>query len=1159
MRSGKDARLFSITEGIAEAITEGIAEASFSVFKVCLLRERIMGLRFWFGASGSGKTTEVQQEIIRRAGANRDTQFLMIVPDQFTMQTQKQMVTSHPDGGIINIDVLSFGRLAHRIFEEVGKPERQALDDTGKCLLLRGILNERKEEFPLLFAGLKNPGFIQEIKSVISEFMQYGLAPKDVSELAVYSKERKSLNLRLHELSGMYEAFLETCGERYITTEETLDLLCERLSYSELIRKSVVVFDGFTGFTPIQNKVIEKLLIYAREVNVTLVIDEECSPYTMGEETELFALSRKTVYSLQKLARENGISMGDDVILTGEVKRFINNPELAHLEKSLFRKGAKPYVGAVSRLEINGAGSVLQETGLMCKRLFELIEKEGYRYRDIAVITADMSVYEAPLRKQFEKYHIPYFIDNTKSLMQNPFVAFLRSAPEIVRNHFSYNEVFFFLRSGLLDYSLEDIDKLENYVRSRGIRGYAAWAGPFDATNKELKRKPEELEKLNEIRKDFISKITPLYELSQRSDATGRDYATVLYHLALQEKMAEKLERFAKGFAQKNDLSTAKEYEQIYKLIMGLLDQIVSLMGDEVITITDFRDILEAGLLELRVASLPLGVDLLMVGDMERTRLKDVKALFFLGVNDGKIPRAGGSGGLLSDLDREFLTGSGKELSPTPAANMFIQRLYLYMNLTKPSEYLWLSYASMSEDGTSLHPAYLISTLREMFPAIRHNTATGHPILSVEDEKRGFTGLLQGYFDNGLLPKERDIFLALYRDLKDRDEAWVEQMIANTLSVYEPSMLDRDSAALLFGEIMNCSISSLEKFASCQYAHFLQYGLCLREREEYGFEKVDMGNVTHEVLQNFGEELLQKKIEWNQMEEEAMNEAVDRIVDVISASYGSGILQGSAQNRYYTTRIRRILKRTVKTLGEQLRPGRFVPYDYEHTFRKLYEDKFLLKGKVDRIDLCRQDDEIFVKIIDYKTGLKDFDYSKLYYGTVLQLAVYMKETLEHLKVLHPEAELSPGAMLYYRIMDPKIKSNVSLSEEESEARFLKELNYKGLVNARAGIVDAMDSDFEKNSLVIPVQKGKDAEIKETDKVVNTEIFEAVLSYASWKAISLARDVKEGKISCNPAVVSGDDPCAYCAYQGACGFDSKLPGYEKEIKKTVDPKEVQTWK
>lgn len=1114
-----------------------------------------MALQFWFGASGAGKSIGVQQEMIQRAIKNPDKNYFLVVPDQFTMQTQKQIVKMHPDGGILNIDVLSFGRLSHRIFEEVGIEERIVLDDTGKCLLLRKVLEQLKDEVPVLSMGLKQPGYIQEIKSVLSEFMQYGLKPEDVKALAEYAAERRALMLKLNDLSLLYERFLAECENRYLTKEETLDLLRKRLPLSKIVKVSTFVFDGFTGFTPIQNKVMEELLLLAEDVIVTLEMDCRYSPYRLEGEEFLFHLTRQTVASLQKIGEKNRVPLKEDVMLADAVgKRFAENDELLHLERNLFRKEATAYPFENHSICIQKAGNVYQECKAMCTIMLKLICEKGYRYRDIAIVTGNMEKYEAPLRQQFGKYGIPYFMDATKSMLTNPFVAFLRDAVAVLRHNYRYADVFRFLRTGMTDLDREEIDRLENYVRARGIKGYAAWTRPFVYPHKEASKNEAELEAFNQLRERVVAIFTPFSGLNGKEALAAQKWCEIFYEFCVQQDVQRKLNEYAEYFEQQNDLATAIEYRQIYRLIMELLEQIANLLGEDLLTLREFSDILDAGFAEIRVRSIPQGVDLVLVGDIERTRLKDIKALLFLGVNDGNIPQSASKGGLISDMEREFLLNSGRELAPTPSSQMFIEHLYLYMNLTKPSEKLYLSYATMEEDGSTLRPAYLINELQRIFPKLEVSVKNfDHVILSREDAKERIAALLSNYATGLMKKEEKQELFALYGDLISRDDCreWLQELTDASFLTYQPTDLERKLAGELYGKIMECSISSLERFAACQYAHFLSYGLRLQQREEYGFAGVDLGNVMHDILQQFGKMLQEKELDWISVEDELVDEFITKAAADVSLQYGGAVLLDGAGNQYFLNQLKRIVRRTIHTLQEQLKHGSFRPVAFEKDFKNVYnfdqdsQDKgqLILKGRIDRIDTCTQEDELFVKIVDYKSGNHAFDLNTLYYGLSLQLSVYMGQALKNIQSRNPDKKVLPGAMLYYHTVDPILSVDKILSKEEADAKMLKELRTTGAVVARAGVVDALDENLNGNSDVVPVKKkGQDIELSKC--VFEPAVMNAILDFAQAKSISLANEIVSGKIEMNPVLTKEFDACTYCDYKDACGYDGKIKGYEK---------------
>ena len=621
-----------------------------------------MSLRYYMGPSGAGKSTQLYKEIITRSGVETKTNFLVVVPDQFTMQTQKDMVLAHPKGGIMNIDVLSFSRLAHRIFEEVGGNDKPVLDDTGKSLILRKLAAKRAEELKAFGKNLNRQGYIHEIKSMLSEFMQYGISLTKLEEMKRCCEGRGLLHQKLSDLHVLYQDFLYYIQEKYITTEETLERVCKVIHKSEIMKDSVVVLDGFTGFTPIQNQFIATLLQVAKEVIVTVTIDGREDPFLLDGEQKLFYLSKKTIHSLNKIAKEVNAKRGEDVFLMSvPVKRYEKNEVLAHLENYLFRYPSAEYIlpentalkdGALSVMECTNPKEEVKQMSLLME---ELIRENGWCYRDFAVVTGDLGTYAPYIETRFEQSNIPYFIDSTRGIVLNPVIEYIKSAYNVVLYDFKCEHIMHFLRSGMSSFSLEEADEFENFILAKNIHGRKKYEKIFTSSVKNEKeqsqKEVEKLLRLNEQRQRFLEEISPLLDVKNVTS----DMVRSLYDFLVKNNVEAKLENYGDMFLEANDSVREKEYRQIYGLLMELLDQIMALIGEDGITLKEFKEILEAGFGEIQVGMIPQNVDRVVVGDIERTRLKPVKVLFFLGVNDGIIPKSAGSGGLISDLDRQFI------------------------------------------------------------------------------------------------------------------------------------------------------------------------------------------------------------------------------------------------------------------------------------------------------------------------------------------------------------------------------------------------------------------------------------------------------------------------------------------------------------------------
>ena len=1140
-----------------------------------------MSLRFYFGPSDGALSRKVYKDIIQRSLEQPDQNFLILVPDQFTMQTQKELALLHPRGGILNIDVLSFGRLGHRVLEEVGSREIPVLDDTGKSLVLQKIAAPLKDQLPVLGGYLNKQGYIHEVKSAVSEFMQYGLSPEKVEELIAFSGEKSVLAEKLKDLKTLYVSFLDYIRDHFVTAEETLDVLSRNLSKSAIVKDSVIVLDGFTGFTPIQYRLLQELALTGKELILTMVCGREEDPYRPCGEQNLFYLTKKTVADLEKMAKTAGIfrERSEDVVMRDEGGAEPQT-QLAFLENHLFRYGGSRETAVwqgdmkEQQLYLYEASNPAEEVHQTALQMEMLVREKGYAYRDFVLISGDLEGYAPYVEAEFERLGIPCFIDRTRGITLNPLTEFIQSALEVFLGNFSYEAVFHYLRSGMSGIPVSDIDRLENYVLALGIKGQKAYRNRFAGRTKGMDPQDEApLEALNRTRETFLSQIEVL-KGNRREKACS--YVDRLYDFLTAMDTQKKLESRASAFEAEGDYSRAKEYTQIYRLVMELLNQIYGLLGEEEITLQEFADILEAGFGEIQVGMIPQNVDRVLVGDMERTRFKPTKVLFFLGVNDGNIPRNTSKGGIISDMEREFLAGSDYALAPTPRQQMFIQRFYLYLNMTKASEKLFLSYARQGSDGKSVRPAYLVDTMKKMFPELITQIPQNRPVLEqiiTPTEGRDYLAAGLREYAGGLLTKEKEReFFTLYAAYAPEADCGEDfgnirrRYTEAAFSRYQDSPLSREIARLIYGRKLENSVSRLEVFAGCAYRHFLQYGLTLKERQEFGFEAVDMGTVYHDVLQTFSENLEKEHRTWFDFEEDFAVRAVEHAMEEQMARYGGSVLASSFRNAYQAKRMERILIRTVLTLQKQLKKGVFKPAAYEISFRQTQElehlgialtaqEKMELRGRIDRVDLAEDEEHIYVKVVDYKSGDKKFDLAALYYGLQLQLVVYMNAAMEHVRQRSPQKEAVPAALLYYHVEDPMIESSGELSDEELDREILRSLRTRGIVNESSEVVDRLDGEFTDKSDVIPVERKKDGAYSARASVMSREELEEISAYVSRKLGSIGAEILDGKISQNPYERGLENACTYCVYRKVCGFDPAIPGCRRRKLEELSKEEV----
>ena len=1174
-------------------------------------REKV-ALQFILGGAGSGKTRYLYETAIRESMEHPDTQYLVVVPEQFTMQTQKEIIRLHPRHGVMNIDILSFKRLAYRVFEDLGISLPVVLDDMGKSMVIRKVAGMKRSKLGLYGHHLEQSGFINQLKSQISELYQYGITP-DMLRDVMREAGSPLLKQKLEDLELIYSGFRQYIEEHYITAEEILDILCRELPKWEVLKDSVILLDGFTGFTPVQYRLVELFLLHARKVLCSVTIDPRANAYQEGSIQHLFYMGKHTVCRLDYMARHHGIAKEPDVICSRRPAwRFLESPDLDFLEQNLYRYYGNVWDRPADHVVIYKSRGPAGEAAYVCSRIEQMVQEEGLRYRDAAVITGDLASYGRELAHQFDEAGIPYFLDDKKSIMENPLVELIRAALETIRD-FSYESVFRYLKTGLVYDRAEDgdvpgagdvseagdvldfgnltslgnagqpeeavefdgsrehaglmTDRLENYVRALGIRGWKRWESQWEKPCRGGEKL--NLKELNAYRQWILKPLRPLREAFKEEGATIGSVTAALREYLERMGLRGKLEdysEFFRGRGNPGDENLVREYSQVYDRVLELFERLEGLLGAEKTDMKNYPQILDAGFGEIKVGVIPATIDQVMVGDITRSRLEDVKVLFFVGVNEGTVPQRKSGASLLTDRDRAVFKEFNMELAPTAREDGCIQKFYLYLMMAKPSRRLVLTYAGMSSEGKSQRPSSLIGEVEKLFPgiAVQDEESVDWPVRTVRDGREMLIDGLRKLREekegeHAKAPEGRDAeenaFMELYRYFYCSDEhrEKVRQLVDAAFYSYEERGIGRAAARALYGQSLQGSVTRLEQFASCAYAHFLKYGLELMERQEYELEAVDMGNLFHQSIDRCFAVMKERGQDWRGLTEEGRKQLVKECVARVTEEYGNTIMASSARNAYLAGRVERITDRTIWALAEQVKKGDFEPTGFEVSFSaidnlkamriSLSEDEELqLRGRIDRLDLCEDEQHVYVKIIDYKSGTTSFDLAALYYGLQLQLVVYMDAAVEMEERNHPDKEVVPAGIFYYHINDPLADKQEGMTVEEIEKQILRQLRMNGLVNSELDIINHLDRDIQKESDVIPVAI-KDGYVQESrSSVASTRRFEDLRRFVNHKLQEAGKDILKGSIGLKPYKQASRTACDYCPYHAVCGFDTKTAGY-----------------
>lgn len=1126
-----------------------------------------MALQFIYGNPGCGKSEILYDKLAEHAQKDPFQKVFLIVPEQFTLETQKKMVRRSNGHVITNIDVVSFERLAFRSFEEIGM-RPNVLEDNGKNLMLRKIASDQASNLTYLRANIRKFGYVEEVKSMLSELMQYAIRPQDLEAVLSDLSPETSLYHKLSDILVMYRGMEEKFHDTLLVAERLPDVLSLHVPQIPMLQNAVFAFDGFTGFTPVQEKLIDALMKVSSNLYFTVTLDAS-EPVNIQARTpdfsleQLFYMSKRMIWDMIRLADQNQITVKEPLLaMQGAHARFAEKKALQHLEQQLFRPVSKPFYGSQDEIHITSCANPKEELTCAVWQIAKMVRENGCRYRDFAIVSASADHYDHYAEGIMKTYGIPYFSDRKRDITYHPLTEALRALIEIVYSDFSIDSVFRLLKTGLMPFTEEEINLFETYCIARGIRSGKRFRTAFRTPTRQMRdlakrtgaagqeKMAAQMLLLNDIRKRFLELVLPICHLFENGSASVRSISKEVYQFLTAIRTEERLISMQDMLLLDGRTDDAAIYEQIFPEIMDLLDKYVTILGDEEMDAREYAEILDAGIAGIKIGILPPTSDCVVLGDIERTRLDGVRHLFFLGFNDGIIPKNTNTGGMLSQYDREQLNRLGLQLSPTAREDVFLQRFYLYWNLTKPSDNLFLTYARLDAEGNAVRPSYFISLLSEMFPKITIDTFADETQRFPYTKANGINSWLSG-LSNAIEKNSSSVWKALHQWFfnDQAEKEYIRHLFDIRFAGAKPEILSTDTAGALYGRTLVNSVSRLENFIRCPYQHFLDYGLHLSERETFQVTPVDLGSFMHDVLARFS-----KKVDggngWMQIERSEWETYLAESILESELGQSESVFYDNATNMHRLDVIRQTLRNSTDALIRQIRAGSFLPADYERAFRLQY-DNVILNGRIDRCDLYQENDKTWVRVIDYKSGNTDFKLSEFYYGLSLQLVLYLEAVSKHFN--NQGKTILPGGMFYYHLDDPVIDLSELKKEETKEDALFAEYQLKGMVNASESVYRNMDSSFDKKSLVIPVTLKKDGDFAKSSKVTDEEGFLLLRRHAMEQCRQTGARILSGEIAPVPYELNDMDGCKYCKYHEICGFDQRIPGYHKnKLTKLEDP-------
>ncbi len=1145
-----------------------------------------MSVKFILGRAGTGKTHACLENIKKALMQDPyGPPIILLVPDQATFQMEHILVNMPGLHGFARAQTLSFKRLASRVLTELGGGGQRHIKELGKAMALRSLVQENVDNLRLFASASTQYGFASCLSSTLKELRMYNISLADL-EGAVGELEKRGMGdapitLKLHDLMVLTDAYHEYLSDRYLDPDEYLTCAAMRIGKSSLVQDATIWVDGFRGFTPQEYSVLGALLVAAKEVNITLCLDpkEIDEPFT---EIDLFHPTWETYDYLSKLAYELNVTIEPPLLLDGKDSPQ-RTPALCHLEKELASRPPKPFSRSSQGLRLVAAANPRAEVEAVAREILRLSREDGMRFRDIGVIVPALDEYHDLIEPIFGDYGIPCFIDRRRPVSHHPLIELIRSALEVVSRGWLKDPIFRYLKTDLIPVERGKIDMLENFVLAHGIQGRLwldekPWmftrAYDLDENAEVLPEDEITCESVDEIRLLATGDLASFYHKMQERDLSIRDMATALFELLSGLGIGEQLEEWRKECVASGDPEGAREHEQVWNATLDLLDEVVEVLGEKKATCKEFTEVVEAGLESLTLGLIPPALDQVIVGSVDRSRHPPLRGAFLIGATYDAFPKRVPEDTILTDRDRQGLGEFNLAFAPDSRLNQFHEQYNVYVALTRAWEFLMISYPLADGEGKAKRPSQVIGQIRELFPKLKEEfggmdvPSPGEEALDNITSGRKAVALLVRVFQRRFRGQDVDEFwLDVYEWLvSNPDRQKAARFVLGSLDFTNSAeKLSEWVVQSFFQDPFWTSVTRLERFAACPFAHFAGDILGLTERELYELEPPGMGMFMHEAMKNLFTRLGDSG-KLAEMEADEIATLVAEVVEDLVPKLQNEILLSSAKYRYMTRVLRRIVRNSVNALAEHERYSRFKPVGHEVVFGdsghlpaltlELDSDaKVAIRGRIDRVDMAQSGEDYYLRVIDYKSSIRKLRLSEVYYGLALQLLVYLVTAVENAERLI-KTKARPAGALYFPMTDPIISAKAPLNDDDLEKQRMKKLRMDGIIVGDADVIELMDSQVKGGGASDLVSAGVTKAGKPRKGsgtcVIPQEKYEALSEFLKGKIKELSQAICTGEIAIKPYRQGTFRACTYCEYKPVCGFDILIPGSEySSIRKLKD--------
>ena len=1096
-------------------------------------------MRIWTGRAGSGKTTAILQEIAALCARDEGRQILL-VPELNSHQMERHLAAATGNHGARTAEVLTFSRLADRVFSEVGGLAQQMLTPAGQLLTLQEAARRVQGGLSAWEGLADKPELLREALRLVDECKTCAVAPEALFA-ASEECEDAALAAKLGDLAQLLTAYERLCDESLPDPRDRLTHLRDRLADSHVLDGAAVYLDGFLGFTPQELAVVDAMLAAGVPLAAAVTCDMAYP--------EIFVTGCKTVKTLTRMAKRHNRTAEQIDLGAGRIARPAG---LAAIEQESLlpvrtahedARGVRLYAAASPFDECEHAAAYIR-----CK-----VRDEGARYRDFVVCARDIEPYSAALAMAMARYDVPVFLAEKPDLLSRPPMALVTGALEAAQSYFKYEDLFGCLKTGLTSLTRDEVDKLENYVLTWNIRG-GAWERdwtehpdgyglPFDD------RSRTQLAELNELRARAIAPFSALRE-ALKGENPASDCVRALYGFLLAVDAPGRMSARAAAHEAAGRLQLADEYRQLWEILVSAMEQFAWVCGDTPLTAERFAQLFRLVLGEYDVGTIPVSLDRVTCGNIERACLENAKYVILLGVNDGLIPKAPAPASLLSDMDRDKLDALGVELKAYGAERLLMEQETLYRALACPTDELLLSWHLTDASGGETRPSYFVGTVQDLLPGVPFSAHQAETVRDRLQAERPAVELACAYLSGDRTAAVRAAY-DYYKDDERVHNAAAQKRGRGPL--VSPHTIDG-----LYGKSLNLTASRVDTFYSCRFAFFMQYGLKAKPRKAARFDALETGTFLHYVLEHALDMLGKAEGGAAAADEAAVKRACRAAVRQYVQEELGGLENKTARFRYLFSRLVRTAEQVLRNVVEELRVSDFAPIDYEVDFSRggdlppvecaEGDLSVSLSGKVDRVDGYIKNGRLYLRVMDYKSGKKSFSLSDIWYGLNMQLIIYLyalqQEGLDRYR-RRLEAELNsivPAGVLYVPVRDELPDAARDADEDTLRALRDKALRRSGLLSDDMELLEAMEHGLEGDGRFIPVtiktKKGEDEPtLAARSAVADLAKFGRLARYTHEKLLEMGRELRDGSVTADPCKKDKNSSyCDWCEFRAACRFD-----------------------